>query len=143
MTQSPQMFFQHISASAGFFFVAVVGELYAENDDTGYGGDGVCDDQRPVVDHYSLHYKENNSEPEKEERGHGYAVGVTCADGVDGLREIAAYHTYSGCVAYDVDKQWIHICERFWDLYLSVQRHKGPECSVSDVTGCIEQSGRR
>ena len=99
-----------------FLFVAVVGEFDAEYDDTGDGGDGVGDDEGPVVDHNSLNHKENASESEQEECGHGYSVGVTGADSVYGLREIAADHTDIGCVAYDVDEQWIHIAERFLEV---------------------------
>lgn len=102
-----------MSAVAVFLFVAVVGEFDAEHYYTGDGGDGVGDDEGPVVDHYSLNHKENASESEQEECRHGNAVGVTGADGVDGLRKIAADHTDGGCVTYDVDEQWIHVDERF------------------------------
>lgn len=105
-----------MSAVAVFLFVAVVGEFDAEHYYTGDGGDGVGDDEGPVVDHYSLNHKENASESEQEECRHGYSVGVTGADGVDGLREIAADHTYSGCITYDIDEKWIHIAERFLEV---------------------------
>ena len=91
--------------AAGLFFAAevVVIHFYAENDGRTDECDEVGGDQWPVerVAQASLHHEECRAQAHQEEGGEGYAVGVAGADGVDGLRQVAQYHTYSGQGAED------------------------------------------
>lgn len=88
----------------------VVGHFYAEYYHAGDGGDEVCDNQRPVVYEEALDHKEDAAESEQQESGKSYAVRVTGAYGVDGLRQVTADHADSGNVADYVYKQCV--CHR-------------------------------
>ena len=83
------------------FFVRVVVELDAEDDDRADGGDDVGDDQRPVLQHDALDDEEYRAEAEHAEGGHGNAVGVAGLYGGDGLGQIAQHHADACCVADD------------------------------------------
>ena len=81
----------------------VVVDFDAEDDGGGDGGDGVGDDEWDV-DGFAveaLDYEEDRAEAHEEEGGKGDGVGVACADGVDGLGEVAEYHADGGEGAED------------------------------------------
>lgn len=66
----------------------VVIHLYAE-DNCGAGGcDDISDYQRPIVKHNALNDKKYRSGTHKEESRHSDAIGVSCTDCIDCLREI-------------------------------------------------------
>ncbi len=81
----------------------VVVNLYAESYCGGSAGKKICDYEGPVVEHESLDYEENASEAHQKESRHGDAIGVSCADSVNGLRHIAADHAYSCQISYNGD----------------------------------------
>lgn len=87
-------------------FHAVVVDLDGKHDGRRNGGDGVRDHQRLVEEQDALDHEKDASEPKQEEGWEGDTVGVAGADGVDGLREIAADHADGGCIADYVYDQW-------------------------------------
>ena len=87
-------------------FHPVIVDFDYENDYRRHRRDKISDYKRPVVNHESLDYEKDTSESKQKECWHSYTVGVAGADGVDGLREIAADHADGGCIADYVYDQW-------------------------------------
>lgn len=116
--------------SVVFALAAVVVDLYAEHYGRRYGGDGVGYYQRPVGKHQALDYEKHAAGSEQKECGHGYAVGVAGAYGVESLGKIAANHADGGGVAYDVEKKLVvHNC----DFSKRVESYRGPVPSTAPV----------
>ncbi len=85
-------------------------------------GDDVGDYKRPVVEQQTLYNEQDTSQPEEQEGGHGYAVGLACADGVDGLRQIAHDHADCGTVTdYVYEKFHKALFECFYYILTSAQ----------------------
>ena len=112
----------------GALFCVVV-HLDDEDDEGAQGGDEVGDEQGDVAEEGSLHDEEDAAEAHHAECAEGDAFGVACADGDDGLGQIAEYHAYAGDVAYYCGEEF-HVMMLFCDSRQSASRLWGREALV-------------
>lgn len=77
----------------------VIVDFDAEDDGGACESDDISDSEGNVAPQESVDHKEERAEPHHRECHHRYSVGVACADGHYGLRQIAEYHAYAGKVA--------------------------------------------
>ena len=82
-------------------FFCIVVYFYHEDNEGTEGGDEVGDDKGYVGGEGTLHDEEDAAEAHHAEGAEGYAFGVACADGDDGLGQVAEYHADACEVAYD------------------------------------------
>ena len=82
-------------------FFCIVVYFYHEDNEGAECGDEVGDDKGDVGGEATLHDEEYAAEAHHAEGVEGYAFGVACADGDDGLGQIAEYHADACEVAYD------------------------------------------
>ncbi len=99
-----------LSRASPFLLAAemIIVDLHGKDDSRADSSDEVGDHEGPVGQEESLNHEEDAPESEQEEGRDGNTVGITSADGVDGLWKIAHHHAEGGSVADNINDQ-LHI----------------------------------
>ena len=95
----------------------VVAQFYGGDNHAAGSGDHIGYDQREISGHDTLDNEEQASETHQKKRRKGYAVGVACADGVNGLGQITADHTDGRGIPDYGEKNFIHRCQCILFIY--------------------------